>query len=134
MVKKIIISEDTEDKYNDIKEVVLSVYPDAEITRETRAITTVHTILENHFDYHIQDMQMPLREDNEDWDVEIDGGETVLTNLVFRKIPNPEMKSIICSSGKIEDKTLKICEVESAILYDFCSDGWVKDLETFLKS
>ena len=75
---KILICEDNERKYNDIREAIRIVMPEAKITWCKYAKTGVQELRNNEYDFLIQDMQLPLHSDDR---IDFKGGIYVLHRL-----------------------------------------------------
>jgi ribosomal protein L1 len=76
---KILICEDNERKYNDIREAIRIVMPEAKITWCKYAKTGVQELRNNEYDFLIQDMQLPLHSDEK---IMIKGGWTDIDVII----------------------------------------------------
>lgn len=123
---KILISEDSNFKFEGIKRGIQSVLENAEIKRVITAKESVIELIHNEYDILIQDMQLPINKNDR---IDIKGGLYVLNQIKYRQI---EVKHCICSSDEkshqlmIEDKFSEIPFI------DYSSNQFLNELKNFL--
>ena len=98
---KILISEDNYQKFKSILNVVLDVYPEAEVTRATYSKEGVVLLKNKKFDFLIQDMFLPINSDSR---IDSKGGIYALNKIKHRKI---DVKYCVCSSDVISYESMK---------------------------
>ena len=128
---KILICEDNERKYNDIREAIRIVMPEAKITWCKYAKTGVLELKNNEYDFLIQDMQLPLHSDEK---IMIKGGIYVLQRLEHyqhRYGINPNIKVCVCSSD-IASKDILTSEGFDIPFIEYTSYTFVSDIKEFL--
>lgn len=128
---KILICEDNERKYNDIKEAIRIVMPDAKITWCKYAKTGVQELRNNEYDFLIQDMQLPLNIDDR---IDFKGGIYVLQKLEHYQHSydiNPNIKVCVCSSD-IASKDILTSEGFDIPFIEYTSYTFVSDIKEFL--
>ena len=128
---KILICEDNERKYNDIREAIRIVMPEAKITWCKYAKTGVQELRNNEYDFLIQDMQLPLHSDEK---IMIKGGIYVLQKLQYYQDSydiNPNIKVCVCSSD-IASKDILTSEGFDIPFIEYTSYTFVSDIKEFL--
>lgn len=90
---RILISEDNDSKFNNIKQMLESNFSSISIDRVTSAKQGILKLMNEEYEFLIQDMQMPINLD--DRQIDSEAGIYVLTQLKYRKI---SVKTIVCSS------------------------------------
>ena len=123
---KILICDDDIRKADIIKDCVLEVYPEAEIKIVSYAKVTVLTLIEEDFDYLIQDMFLPI---NLDGRIDNKGGLYVLSQIKYRKF---NIKYCICSSDRVSYSYMKESGYGNVPFIDFSSSYFREDLIEFL--
>ena len=128
---KILICEDNERKYNDIKEAIRIVMPEAKITWCKYAKTGVQELRNNEYDFLIQDMQLPLHSDDR---IDFKGGIYVLHRLQHSQHTyhiNRDIKVCVCSSD-IASKDILTSEGFDIPFIEYTSYTFVSDIKEFL--
>ena len=128
---KILICEDNERKYNDIREAIRIVMPEAKITWCKYAKTGVLELKNNEYDFLIQDMQLPL---NIDDGIDFKGGIYVLHRLQHSQHTydmNRDIKVCVCSSD-IASKDILTSEGFDIPFIEYTSYTFVSDIKEFL--
>ena len=120
---RILIAEDNDSKFARIKDCLEDEFEDLEITRFTYAKGVVLDLMENDYEFLIQDMQMPI---NRNGSIDVQAGMYVFNQLEYRKI---KIKTICCSSEPQE-----IPDNVEFILFSYTSCGWRKDLINKMKN
>ena len=124
---KVLISDDDTFKSESIRDVVLSVFPKAKITRVECAKDSVVELLNNKYDILIQDMFLPI---NKNEAIDQKGGIYVLNQIKFREI---EIKHCICSSDSISYKFMLEANFDKTPFINFSSIYFEEDLIEFFK-
>ena len=124
---KVLISDDDTFKSESIRDVVLSVFPKAKITRVECAKDSVVELLNNKYDILIQDMFLPI---NKNEAIDQKGGIYVLNQIKFREI---EVKHCICSSDSISYKFMLEANFDKTPFINFSSIYFEEDLIEFFK-
>jgi hypothetical protein len=124
---KILISDDCDIKFKDIKELILQIYPKAEITRVTYAKAGLKELLKNGYDYLIQDMFLPINFEEE---IDTQGGIYILNQVKFRGI---KVKSCICSSDKISQSYMIEAGFSKIPFINYSSSYFREDLTNFIE-
>ena len=125
---KVLISDDDTFKSESIRDVVLSVFPKAKITRVECAKASITELLNNKYDILIQDMFLPI---NKNEAIDQKGGIYVLNQIKFRQI---EVKHCICSSDSISYKFMLEANFDKTPFINFSSIYFEEDLIDFFKS
>ena len=125
---KVLISDDDTFKSESIRDVVLSVFPKAKITRVECAKASITELLNNKYDILIQDMFLPI---NKNEAIDQKGGIYVLNQIKFRQI---EVKHCICSSDSISYKFMLEANFDKTPFINFSSIYFKKNLIDFFKS
>ena len=125
---KILISEDNDQKFKSILNVVLSVYPEAEVTRATYSKEGVVLLKNERFNFLIQDMFLPINSDSR---IDNKGGIYALNRIRHRNI---DVKYCICSSDAISYESMKEAGFQDTPFIDYSSFNFQMDLIKFLKS
>lgn len=123
---KILISEDNDDKFNDIKSVLID-FGLEKITRNKSINGTISSLIENDFDILILDMQMPRFEDDFNEEIETEAGIEILENIEFYSEEIKNVKVIVISSDTDIEKKLKNNELP-CVHYD-CTTNWEEKLK-----
>lgn len=124
---KVLISDDDTFKSESIRDVVLSVFPKAKITRVECAKASITELLNNKYDILIQDMFLPI---NKNEAIDQKGGIYVLNQIKFREI---EIKHCICSSDSISYKFMLEANFDKTPFINFSSIYFEEDLIEFFK-
>ena len=125
---KILISEDSDRKFEAILNVILNVYPEAEVTRATYSKEGVVLLKNEKFDFLIQDMFLPINSDSR---IDNKGGIYALNRIKHRNI---DVKYCVCSSDAISYESMKEEGFEDTPFIDYSSFNFQMDLINFLKS
>lgn len=125
---KVLISDDDTFKSESIRDVVLSVFPKAKITRVECAKASITELLNNKYDILIQDMFLPI---NKNEAIDQKGGIYVLNQIKFREI---EIKHCICSSDSISYKFMLEANFDKTPFINFSSIYFEEDLIEFFKN
>lgn len=125
---KVLISDDDTFKSESIRDVVLSVFPKAKITRVECAKASITELLNNKYDILIQDMFLPI---NKNEAIDQKGGIYVLNQIKFREI---EVKHCICSSDPISYKFMLEANFDKTPFINFSSIYFKEGLINFFKS
>ena len=110
---KILIIEDNPRKYQSTVEYVEKIMPTALTTWCSNAMYGINELLDNHYDFAIIDMQMPLRDGDS---IDRQAGILVLGYIDNEKPKNPDMKFCINSSSK---DTLEVLQINGYKDVDF---------------
>lgn len=123
---KILISEDTDEKYREIENCLKTILKDVEIKRVKYAKASVIELINNEYDILIQDMQLPLNIDSR---IDIKGGEYVFNQLERRNI---KIKFIFCSSDEVnfykENNEEEYVNKPVSIKFDYVYSNWRQQL------
>lgn len=120
---RILIAEDNDSKFARIKDCLEYNFKDLEITRFTYAKGIVLDLMENEYEFLIQDMQMPL---NRDGRIETTAGMYVFNQLKYREI---KIKTICCSS-----ESQDVPDEVEFVLFSYTSSGWGEQLINKMKN
>jgi|SaaInl8_150m_RNA_FD_contig_121_32654_length_8150_multi_20_in_0_out_0_12 CheY-like chemotaxis protein len=133
---KILISEDTDIKFETIFNTLLKYNNKIEIERTTSINETVRTLLDSDFDALILDMQLPQFK-KEPFDIVKKGGLEILQYLEKN---NKTIPTIILSTGNNIREILDLNvfgydfeNIKTSTFY-FDSTCWENDLRSFLSS
>ena len=107
---KILICEDNERKYNDIREAIRIVMPEAKITWCKYAKTGVQELKNNKYDFLIQDMQLPLHSDEEIMIKGVSSGFKAAYNTMIQQIDNGMTIEEIKAWAQNENKLAEIVD------------------------
>lgn len=94
LILRFLVSEDDEYKYDKICKCIGNVFSNYEITRCSSVRATLKTLKEDSFHYLIQDMNMPIFED--DFTIRSEAGMQVLADVFYKNISIPY--KFVCSS------------------------------------
>ena len=126
---RILIAEDNDAKFERIKNCLKQEFKDLEITRFTYAKGVVLDLMENEYEFLIQDMQMPL---NIDGRIDTQAGMYVFNQLERRQI---KIKTICCSSEEVKFlNPYSYQNYPEFVLFSYTSRGWIKDLINKMKN
>ena len=124
---KILISDDCDIKSKDIKESILQIYPNAEITIVNYAKAGLKELIREEYDYLIQDMFLPIHFEER---IDTRGGIYILNQLKFRGI---KVKSCICSSDKVSQSYMMESGFSETPFINYSSNYFTEDLINFIK-
>lgn len=129
-MKRILVCEDSDHKYDGIEKTILRLFNEVEIKRVKYAKAAIIEIKENEdkYDYLIQDMQLPINSDSR---IDIKGGIYVLGQLERR---NFNIKYCICSSDNSSYKSMVENGYQDVPFINYSSFEFVNDIKEFLNS
>ena len=124
---KILISDDCDIKSKDIKESILQIYPNAQVTRVNYAKAGLKELIREEYDYLIQDMFLPIHSEEQ---IDTRGGIYILNQLKLREI---KVKSCICSSDKVSQSYMMESGFSETPFIYYSSSYFTEDLINFIK-
>ena len=129
-MKRIIVCEDDNRKFEGIEKTILRLFKEVEIKRVKYAKAAVIEIKENpdKYNYLIQDMQLPI---NSDSGIDIKGGIYVLGYLEGREY---NIKYCICSSDNSSYKSMVENGYADVQFINYSSFQFSEDIKEFLES
>ena len=129
-MKRIIVCEDDNRKFEGIEKTILRLFKEVEIKRVKYAKAAIIEIEENpnKYNYLIQDMQLPI---NSDDGIDIKGGIYVLGQIKYRQI---DIKYCICSSDNSSYKSMVENGYADVQFINYSSFQFSEDIKEFLES
>lgn len=124
---RILISEDSDSKFNRIQELLNDEFTNLAITRIKSGKATVIELMNNEYEFLIQDMQMPLHSDSRNIDILC--GVYVLSQLRLRSI---NIKTVVCSSDD-QRANLDANNLSEIPCVVYNSTTWKRDLIKTIK-
>ena len=129
-MKRIIVCEDDNRKFEGIEKTILRLFKEVEIKRVKYAKAAIIEIKENpeKYNYLIQDMQLPINSDSR---IDIKGGIYVLGQLKRREY---NIKYCICSSDNSSYKSMIENGYADVPFINYSSFQFSEDIKEFLES
>lgn len=124
---RILIAEDNDSKYQKILDCLTKEFgANLEVKRFTYAKGVILELMENEYEFLIQDMQMPI---NKSSGIKITAGLYVFGQLELRQI---KIKTICCSSEEVNlsDSYLNY----ESVLFSYSGSSWKEDLINKMKN
>ena len=129
-MKRIIVCEDDNRKFEGIEKTILRLFKEVEIKRVKYAIAAIIEIKENpeKYNYLIQDMQLPIISDSR---IDIKRGIYDLEQLEGREY---NIKYCICSSDNSSYKSMVENGYADVPFINYSSFQFSEDIKEFLES
>jgi hypothetical protein len=129
-MKRILICEDDNRKFEGIERTILRLFNEVEIKRVKYAKAAIIEIKENpdKYNFLIQDMQLPISSDD---GIDTKGGIYVLNQIEYRQI---DIKYCICSSDNSSYRSMIEAGYENIPFINYGSFQFSEDIKEFLES
>lgn len=127
---RILIAEDNDSKYQKILDCLTKEFgANLEVKRFTYAKGVILELMENEYEFLIQDMQMPI---NKSSGIKITAGLYVFGQLELRQI---KIKTICCSSEKVSFlNAYSYLNYPESVLFSYSGSSWKEDLINKMKN